>query len=101
MTEKQRNQLLGSMTEEVSGLVLGNNYKQTQALSLAARRAKERIAEYKRLMADLESRGKLDRAIEFLPSEEQLAERVAANQGLTRAELSVLISYPAQVAGAG
>ena len=93
MTEKQRNQLLSSMTDEVGGLVLGNNYKQTQALSLAARRAKERIAEYKRLMADLESRGKLDRAIEFLPSEEQMAERVAANQGLTRAELSVLISY--------
>ncbi|MGH8441002.1 MAG: NAD-glutamate dehydrogenase domain-containing protein, partial [Pseudomonas sp.] len=93
MTEKQRNQLLGSMTDEVAGLVLGNNYKQTQALSLAARRAKERIAEYKRLMADLESRGKLDRAIEFLPTEEQLAERLAAGQGLTRAELSVLISY--------
>ncbi|MCE0915523.1 NAD-glutamate dehydrogenase [Pseudomonas sp. NMI760_13] len=93
MTEKQRNQLLGSMTDEVAGLVLGNNYKQTQALSLAARRARERIAEYKRLMADLESRGKLDRAIEFLPTEEQLAERLAAGQGLTRAELSVLISY--------
>ncbi|MNO74198.1 NAD-specific glutamate dehydrogenase [compost metagenome] len=93
MTEKQRNQLLGSMTEEVGALVLGNNYKQTQALSLAARRARERIAEYKRLMADLEGRGKLDRAIEFLPSEEQLAERLAAGQGLTRAELSVLISY--------
>ncbi|HYQ49503.1 MAG TPA: NAD-glutamate dehydrogenase domain-containing protein, partial [Pseudomonas sp.] len=93
MTEKQRNQLLGSMTDEVAGLVLGNNYKQTQALSLAARRARERIAEYKRLMADLEGRGKLDRAIEFLPSEEQLAERLAAGQGLTRAELSVLISY--------
>ncbi|MHC6224791.1 NAD-glutamate dehydrogenase [Pseudomonas sp. X10] len=93
MTEKQRNQLLGSMTDEVSSLVLGNNYKQTQALSLAARRARERIAEYKRLMADLESRGKLDRAIEFLPSEEQLSERLAAGQGLTRAELSVLISY--------
>ncbi|WP_342649284.1 NAD-glutamate dehydrogenase [Pseudomonas sp. REB1044] len=93
MTEKQRNQLLGSMTEEVSALVLGNNYKQTQALSLAARRARERIAEYKRLMADLESRGKLDRAIEFLPSEDLLAERLAAGHGLTRAELSVLISY--------
>ncbi|MDF2489607.1 MAG: NAD-glutamate dehydrogenase [Pseudomonas sp.] len=93
MTEKQRNQLLGSMTDEVGALVLGNNYKQTQALSLAARRARERIAEYKRLMTDLESRGKLDRAIEFLPSEDQLAERLAANQGLTRAELSVLISY--------
>ncbi|WP_191488297.1 NAD-glutamate dehydrogenase [Pseudomonas sp. FEN] len=93
MTEKQRNQLLGSMTDEVGGLVLGNNYKQTQALSLAARRAVDRIAEYKRLMGDLEARGKLDRAIEFLPSEEQLAERVAAGHGLTRAELSVLISY--------
>ncbi|WP_236195462.1 NAD-glutamate dehydrogenase [Pseudomonas glycinae] len=93
MTDKQRNQLLASMTDEVGGLVLGNNYKQTQALSLAARRAYARIAEYKRLMSDLEGRGKLDRAIEFLPTEEQLAERVAEGHGLTRPELSVLISY--------
>lgn len=93
MTDKQRNQLLASMTDEVGGLVLGNNYKQTQALSLAARRAYERIAEYKRLMSDLEGRGKLDRAIEFLPTEEQINERVAAGHGLTRPELSVLISY--------
>ncbi|MFP0196769.1 NAD-glutamate dehydrogenase [Pseudomonas sp. PHC1] len=93
MTDKQRNQLLASMTDEVGGLVLGNNYKQTQALSLAARRAYARIAEYKRLMGDLEGRGKLDRAIEFLPTEEQLAERVAEGHGLTRPELSVLISY--------
>ena len=93
MTDKQRNQLLASMTDEVGNLVLGNNYKQTQALSLAARRALPRIAEYKRLMNDLEGRGKLDRAIEFLPSEDALNERVAEGHGLTRAELSVLISY--------
>ncbi|QHF50502.1 NAD-glutamate dehydrogenase [Pseudomonas sp. S49] len=93
MTDKQRNQLLASMTDEVGNLVLGNNYKQTQALSLAARRAYARIAEYKRLMGDLEGRGKLDRAIEFLPTEEQLAERIAEGHGLTRPELSVLISY--------
>ncbi|MBZ9783994.1 NAD-glutamate dehydrogenase [Pseudomonas sp. REP124] len=93
MTDKQRNELLASMTDEVGGLVLGNNYKQTQALSLAARRALPRIAEYKRLMNDLEGRGKLDRGIEFLPSEEQINERVAAGHGLTRPELSVLISY--------
>ncbi|UFH50990.1 NAD-glutamate dehydrogenase [Pseudomonas sp. KNUC1026] len=93
MTEKQRNQLLGSMTDEVANLVLGNNYKQTQALSLAVRRAHEGLAEYRRLMLDLEGRGKLDRAIEFLPSEEALTERLAAGQGLTRAELCVLISY--------
>jgi glutamate dehydrogenase len=93
MTDKQRNQLLASMTDEVGNLVLGNNYKQTQALSLAARRALPRIAEYKRLMNDLEGRGKLDRAIEFLPAEDAINERVAAGHGLTRAELSVLISY--------
>lgn len=93
MTEKQRNQLLGSMTDEVAHLVLGNNYKQTQALSLATRRAPERMAEYKRLMVDLEGRGKLDRAIEFLPGEDVLAERTAAGHGLARAELCVLISY--------
>ncbi|MDH0746739.1 NAD-glutamate dehydrogenase [Pseudomonas sp. GD03842] len=93
MTEKQRNLLLESMTDDVGNLVLGNNYKQTQALSLAARRTYERISEYKRLMNDLESRGKLDRAIEFLPSEEELAERISKQKGLTRAELSVLISY--------
>lgn len=93
MTDKQRNELLASMTDEVGGLVLGNNYKQTQALSLAARRALPRIAEYKRLMNDLEGRGKLDRAIEFLPAEEAINERIAEGHGLTRAELSVLISY--------
>ncbi|MBV7490112.1 NAD-glutamate dehydrogenase [Pseudomonas sp. PDM30] len=93
MTDKQRNELLASMTDEVGGLVLGNNYKQTQALSLAARRALPRIAEYKRLMNDLEGRGKLDRAIEFLPAEDAINERIAEGHGLTRAELSVLISY--------
>jgi glutamate dehydrogenase len=93
MTEKQRNGLLAEMTEAVAGLVLANNYEQTQALSLAQRRARERWAEYRRLIADLESRGKLDRALEFLPSDEQMTERAASGHGLTRPELSVLISY--------
>ncbi|MDP3844823.1 MAG: NAD-glutamate dehydrogenase [Pseudomonas sp.] len=93
MTGKQRNKLLAEMTDAVGSLVLGNNYKQTQALSLAQRRARERIAEYRRLMNALEADGKLDRALEFLPTDEQLAERVANGQALTRAELSVLISY--------
>jgi len=93
MTEKQRNKLLAEMTDAVGNLVLGNNYKQTQALSLAQRRARERIGEYKRLIVALEADGKLDRAMEFLPSDEQLAERTANGHGLTRPELSVLISY--------
>ncbi|TWI53866.1 glutamate dehydrogenase [Pseudomonas duriflava] len=93
MTLKQRNQLMVEMTDEVGELVVGNNYKQTQALSLAERRARSHLAEYKRVIVDLESRGKLDRALEFLPSDEVLAERASQGIGLTRAELSVLISY--------
>jgi len=93
MTGKQRNKLLAEMTDAVSALVLGNNYKQTQALSLAERRARERVGEYKRLMNALESAGKLDRALEFLPSDDELTERANKGQGLTRPELAVLISY--------
>ena len=93
MTGKQRNTLLSEMTEDVGNLVLGNNYKQTQALSLAERGARERQSEYKRLMAALETSGKLDRALEFLPTDEELNERATKGQGLTRPELSVLISY--------
>ncbi|WXL24401.1 NAD-glutamate dehydrogenase [Ectopseudomonas mendocina] len=93
MTGKQRNKLLVEMTEAVGNLVLGNNYKQTQALSLAERRARERVAEYKRLMSALEASGKLDRSLEFLPTDDELNERAAKGLGLTRPELSVLISY--------
>ncbi|WP_462402804.1 NAD-glutamate dehydrogenase [Pseudomonas sp. Marseille-QA0332] len=93
MTGKQRNTLLSEMTEDVGNLVLGNNYKQTQALSLAERGARERLSEYKRLMAALEASGKLDRALEFLPTDDELNDRAVKGQGLTRPELSVLISY--------
>ncbi len=93
MTVKQRNQLLMEMTESVADLVLTNNYRQTQAIALAYREAKTRLDEYRRLMLDLEKQGKLDRALEFLPNEEEMAERKAQKQGLTRPELSVLISY--------
>ncbi len=93
MTGKQRNKLLAEMTDAVGSLVLANNYKQTQALSLAQRRARSSMGEYKRLITALEAAGKLDRPMEFLPTDEQLAERVSNGHGLTRPELSVLISY--------
>ena len=93
MTLKQRNLLLESMTDEISRLVLSNNYRQTQALSLAESEARYRMDEYRRFMEYLEASGKLDRAIEFLPDNEALTERVGAGQSLTRPELSLLISY--------
>ncbi len=93
LTVKQRNELLAEMTEAVAGLVLLDNYKQTQALSLAERRARERLGEYRRLIGALESSGRLDRALEFLPGDDALAERLIHGHGLTRPELAVLISY--------
>ena len=93
MTEKQRNKLLAEMTSEVSTLVLRDNYKQTQAISLMARRTKENLDMYIRYINDLEQRGKLDRDLEFLPAEKELVERRSKSHGLTRPEISVLLAY--------
>ena len=93
MTVKQRNQLLESMTDEVSRLVLINDYRQTQAISVVESDVVSRMGEYRRFMEHLESQGKLDRSIEFLPDNEAINERAAKGKGLTRPELSLLISY--------
>ncbi len=93
MTVKQRNALLVDMTDDVSRLVLMNNYRQTQAISLAEIDVRNKMEEYRRFMEYLETQGKLDRAIEFLPTDEELVEREAAGKTLTRPELSLLVSY--------
>ncbi|GMG88312.1 NAD-glutamate dehydrogenase [Biformimicrobium ophioploci] len=93
LTNKQRNILLEEMTEDVAELVLKNNYLQTQALSVAEFMLGNRIDEYRRLMIALENEGRLDRSLEFLPDNEQIMERVARGQSLTRPELAVLIAY--------
>jgi glutamate dehydrogenase len=93
MTSKQRNTLLADMTHVVAELVLTNNYKQTQAISLAESQVQSRAGEYRRFMNHMEETGHLDRDLEFLPSDEDLLERLQGGQSLTRPELSVLISY--------
>lgn len=93
MTSKQRNRLLSEMTDEVAELVLQNNYRQVQAISLAEVRSAVSMAEYRRFINALEAQGKLNRALEFLPTDEQLIERQNAREGFNRPELSVLVSY--------
>lgn len=93
LTQKQRNNLLASMTDEVGDLVLANNYRQVQAISLAERQTVKSMAEYRRFTNNLESQGKLNRALEFLPIDEVMNERAQTGDGLTRPELSILISY--------
>ncbi|MER8862964.1 NAD-glutamate dehydrogenase [Mesorhizobium sp. M0751] len=93
LTRPARNKLLAEMTDEVSALVLSNNYQQTLALSLARKRGLADIAHQSRFMEALEARGLLDRAVETLPSPAALAEREARGEPLTRAELGVLLAY--------
>ena len=90
---KHRNRLLEEMTGEVGELVLRNNYLQSQALSCAVAQAPSLLEVHERLIESLEREGRLDRALEFLPDKERIAERRAAGGGLTAPELSVLLAY--------
>jgi glutamate dehydrogenase len=89
----ERNQLLREMTDEVSELVLRSNYLQTQALSMMESLTSDRLGAEAHFIAMLEHQGVIDRDLEQLPDEEELRERVARGRGLTRPELSLLLSY--------
>ncbi|MBV2134583.1 NAD-glutamate dehydrogenase [Pseudomonas sp. MAP12] len=93
LTLKQRDVLLHEMSEAVTAHVLAVVYRQTQALSLAQRYARGRLGEFRRLMVGLESRGRLDRALEYLPGDDELSARAAQGQALTRPELALLLAY--------
>jgi glutamate dehydrogenase len=93
MTLKQRDALLVKMTDEVADLVLRDNYLQTQALSLAERDGVAGLDRLQRLIRTQEKSGRLHRAIEFLPDDDEIAQRHAAARGLTRPELAVLLAY--------
>jgi glutamate dehydrogenase len=93
ITRAGRDRLLVQMTDEVAALVLRNNYLQSQAISTSEFQAKERLSESAFVIRALERSGDLNRSLEFLPSEEEIAERRKAGEGLTRPELAINLSY--------
>jgi glutamate dehydrogenase len=93
LTRKQRDRLLAEMADEVAEAVLLDNYRQVQALSVTEAYAADVLDEHVRLIKALERGRHLDRKLEFLPSDQDLAERRAAGHGLTRPELAVLLAY--------
>ncbi|MGW2598539.1 NAD-glutamate dehydrogenase [Streptomyces klenkii] len=93
MTVKQRNKLLAEMTDEVGELVLRNNYAQNVALANAVAQAPSLLHAHQRIMRRLGRDGHLDRALEFLPADRQIRERLSAGRGLTQPELAVLLAY--------
>lgn len=97
LTIKQRNKLLYDMTDEVGELVIEDCYRQTHSLSVTAMRSVNHLQEQVRFIHALERQGKLDRALEFIPNDEELADRTTKGKGLTRPELSVLLAYSKMV----
>ena len=93
VTPGRRNRLLANATDEVAALVLRNNYLQSEALSLMERRAVEDLGEHQQLLRWLERHGEIDRAVEFLPADEELEQRRRQGRGLTRPELALLFAY--------
>ena len=93
LTLKQRNDLLASMTDEVAKLVLADNYYQTQSIDVARHRPLYVLDGQQRLLQALEAAGRLNRAIEFLPSDDEILRRRAHKQGLTAPEGAVVLAY--------
>jgi glutamate dehydrogenase len=93
LTEEGRNKQLAAMTDEVAQLVLWDNYRQNQAISLMEHQSVKRLGSMAHFIRELEAQGLLDRQVENLPSDAELAERKARHQGMTRPELAVLLSY--------
>jgi glutamate dehydrogenase len=89
----KRNLLLEKMTQEVEDLVLIDNFLQTQAISIASHQGVKSLEQHERMMRKLEKIGLLNREVESLPNYDEVLRRQSLSVGLTRPELSVLLSY--------
>lgn len=93
LTLKQRNELLGAMTDEVAALVLKDNFLQTRAISLTVSQGLRALELHSRYINELERQGKIDRAVEFIPDEKLLVERKLLGLGLPKPVVAVLFCY--------
>jgi glutamate dehydrogenase len=93
VSERERDEILSEMTEDVATHVLRDNYDQTLAISVAEVRSGRDLDSHARFIRNLERRGLIDRAVEFLPGDDELHRRAQSGVGLTRPELAVLLAY--------
>lgn len=97
LTEKQRNSMLVKMTDDVSSIVLKNAYRQSQTISITDALGQGISKENISFIHKLERQGWLNRQLEYLPNDDELSERIAANVGLTRPEMAILVAYAKMV----
>lgn len=93
LEQQQRNEVLAEMTDEVSDLVLADNYSQNNVLGVSRAHAAPMLSVHARLTADLEARGALNRKLEALPSAAEFKALEKAGDGLTSPELATLLAF--------
>ncbi|WP_405105093.1 NAD-glutamate dehydrogenase [Micromonospora sp. NBC_01405] len=91
LTRPERDELLAGMTEEVGELVLRDNYDQARAINNSQAQAASLLPVHRRMIGELERSGALNRALEGLPPDDELA--VRTESGLTAPEFAVLLAY--------
>src|SRR5699024_6619044 len=83
LSRDERDGLLPTMTEEVTSLVLSDNYRQNVALAGAVHDSASLLHAHAGWITRLERANLIDREIEFLPSDKEIANRRSEGVGLT------------------
>jgi glutamate dehydrogenase len=97
LTIKQRNAILHGMTDEVEAMVLRHNYDQNLVLSISQFVLPRCSVFFENFVDDLETKGELNRELEFIPTAGNLAKRKLKGNSYTRPELSVMLAYSKNV----
>jgi glutamate dehydrogenase len=85
------------MTDEVAAHVLRHNYDQSAALGNSRAQSRPLLPVHRRMITILERAGRLDRALEALPADDELEVRAQSGLGLTSPEFAVLLAYTKMV----
>jgi glutamate dehydrogenase len=92
LTLEERNRLLKSMSEDVTNLVLEHNKRHGLLLTLGVERSLRNLDYFRALMRDMAKLGYVNRALESLPDDDDLTERIREKKGLTRPELAICVA---------
>lgn len=88
---EERNKLLKDMAHEVCDLVLEHNRNHALLLSSNTMISNRHVEYYRALIRDLVKMGYVNRALDFLPDDDELTERAAKKTGLASSELAVCL----------
>ena len=93
VTADARTELLSSMTDEVSSLVLADNIDQNDLMGTSRSNAPSMLNVHARQIRELEQRRSLNRELEALPTNKEIRRRQELGAGLTSPELATLMAH--------